>query len=295
MEKIKNIRKATHSGSWYEKNKEKLDNILQNFLSNSNSFDLKDHKIKGLIGPHAGYDYSGPTSAWGYININPSEYSRVFLLGPSHHLYLNTCGLPYFEVYETPLGNIEIDLTIVDELKKDKNFITLRKSDEEKEHSLEMHLPFIRKIFGDNNFKLIPIMVGHLEKEQQIYYGKVFSEYLKDEKNLFIISSDFCHWGKDFDYQPIKGDIKQSSSYIEELDKKGIDLMVDQNPEDFDKYLSETKNTICGSTPILTYLYGLKFSGLRTKTNLVNYSQSSKVKTKRDSSVSYASILTYCE
>lgn len=31
-------------------------------------------------------------------------------------------------------------------------------------------------------------------------YGKILGPYLDDPSNLFIISSDFCHWGSRFNY-----------------------------------------------------------------------------------------------
>lgn len=47
---------------------------------------------------------------------------------------------------------------------------------DEKEHSLEMHLPYIRKVFkGRKDIKLVPIMVGSLTRDQEIEYGKVLS------------------------------------------------------------------------------------------------------------------------
>ena len=69
--------------------------------------------------------------------------------------------------------------------------------DEDEEHSLEMHLPFIKKSLGDN-FKLVPIMVGATDYAMQQEYGKLLAPYFDDEDTLFVVSSDFCHWGKRF-------------------------------------------------------------------------------------------------
>jgi AmmeMemoRadiSam system protein B len=43
----------------------------------------------------------------------------------------------------------------------------IQKRYEENEHSLEMHMPFIQKIFRDaqKEYQLIPIMVGSLKKD----------------------------------------------------------------------------------------------------------------------------------
>lgn len=67
---------------------------------------------------------------------------------------------------------------------------------EENEHSIEMHLPFIAKVMENYDFTIIPVMVGSLSSEKEALYGEVFAPYLADPSNLFVISSDFCHWGK---------------------------------------------------------------------------------------------------
>lgn len=52
----------------------------------------------------------------------------------------------------------------------------------------------------DSPFTLVPVMVGVLDAESEANYGAVFAKYLEDPANLFVISSDFCHWGQRFDY-----------------------------------------------------------------------------------------------
>lgn len=284
-------REATHAPDWYTDDIEELNDHLKKWLGMATS--LKDITLKALIVPHAGYDYSGSTAAWGYININPYNYSRVFLLGPSHYKFMAGCGLPFCDVYKTPLGDIELDKDIIKELSKIDNFIKLTKKEEEKEHSLEMHLPYIKKIFGDNEFKLVPIMVGHLNQQGEELFGNILSEYMKDEKNLFIISSDFCHWGEDFDftyYEKADGEIYKS---IEKLDKEGISYIEKQDPEGFYNYVEDSENTICGKNPIGVFLQALRFSGISTNTRLLHYKQSGQVKKPSQSSVSYAAIATY--
>jgi AmmeMemoRadiSam system protein B len=153
-----------------------------------------------------------------------------------------------------------------------------------------MHLPYLKYIFGDNEFSLVPIMVGNIDKKMEQFFGEILSEYLKDDKSLFIISSDFCHWGKSFDYTPFDKSSGDVSEFVEKLDKEGINLIESQNADGFVSYLEETENTICGRHPISVFLYALQFSKLACKTELLSYTQSSKVKTIRQSSVSYAAI-----
>jgi len=39
-------------------------------------------------------------------------------------------------------------------------------------------------------------MVGAVDNDQEKYYGKLLAKYFDDDKTVFCISSDFCHWGK---------------------------------------------------------------------------------------------------
>ncbi|EGR27856.1 memo family protein, putative [Ichthyophthirius multifiliis] len=195
------IRLASHANSWYTGNKQKLDQELNEYLQNS-QVEIQDIKqIKGIIGPHAGFYYSGPTAAWSYKYLCPQDNLRVFLLGPCHHIYLNSCGTSDLDFYDTPLGSIRLDKQIIEQLKQTEQFQVLNKSDEEDEHSLEMHLPYIQKQLGSKPFTLIPIMVGNINFQQEKQYGQILSQFFDDENTVFIISSDFCHWGSRYIYQ----------------------------------------------------------------------------------------------
>lgn len=129
-------------------------------------------------------------------------------------------------VFETPLGDIEIDTEITDQLKEFEGFKLYSKKDDEEEHSLEMHAPFIKKVFGDHEFKLVPIVVGSINHSKEEHYGRLLAPYFQDEKTLFIISSDFCHWGQSFDYCPVSEDKKEDvSDFISKLDHAGMEAI----------------------------------------------------------------------
>jgi len=294
-----NIREPSHAGSWYSDKKSELDKQLTSWIDNS-KLDIKNVKVvKAIIGPHAGYAYSGPTAAWAYkyLKFSPKDPLRVFLLGPCHHVYLKGCGLSGLGTYATPLGSIEIDTATIEQLKKEGKFVSTDKETEEEEHSLEMHLPYIRKMLDGRAFKLVPIMVGNVDPKQEEYYGKLLVKYFDDENTLFVVSSDFCHWGKRFNYQYYNkedGDIYQS---IEKLDTRGMSLIEEHSASGFTKYLEETENTICGRHPIgvLLNVINNSKSAASLKTKFVKYAQSESIKDKSQSSVSYASAITYVE
>ena len=43
-------------------------------------------------------------------------------------------------------------------------------------------------------------MVGSIDAKTEEYYGKILSKYFDDDNCLFVISTDFCHWGNKFAY-----------------------------------------------------------------------------------------------
>lgn len=139
-------------------------------------------------------------------------------------------------------------------------------------------------------------MVGHVPEKSFQAYGKVLSKYLKDPKNLFVISTDFCHWGKRFKFthrEPKDSLIHES---IENLDRQGMSLIESHDLTSFTTYLATLKNTICGRLPLQIFLATLIESGGSTnfETIFVKYAQSSQITDDMDdSSVSYASGCTF--
>jgi AmmeMemoRadiSam system protein B len=195
--------------------------------------------------------------------------------------------LPCSSSYRTPLGDIPIDSQVVESLSRTQKFQRLNKSQEEEEHSLEMHLPYIRKVFQNKEITLVPVMVGQMDDENE--YGRIFAEFFRNDENLFIVSSDFCHWGQRFGYTPYdrsKGEVWQS---IEKMDKEAMDLIERHDLLGFKSYLSRTRNTICGRNPIILLLSTILAANQEVTTKFVKYDQSERVVDPSSSSVSYAS------
>ena len=88
-----------------------------------------------------------------------------------------------------------------------------------------MHIPYIKKMFGSHPFKLVPIMVGSIDAQKEEEYGQKLAGYLDDEKTLFVVSSDFCHWGANFDYYPYDKDKGEVYESIEAMDRRGMELI----------------------------------------------------------------------
>mmetsp|Transcript_2773 Transcript_2773/g.5177 ORF Transcript_2773/g.5177 Transcript_2773/m.5177 type:complete len:341 (+) Transcript_2773:424-1446(+) len=320
------IREAYHAGLWYEDHPTQLDATLTNFLTEAETtYFTDDSKLgipRGVIAPHAGYRYSGPTAAYAYTSLvealRASWSGTIVVLHPSHHEYLDGCAISGASVIKTPLGDLMVDDSLRSELLATGEFSVMRKSTDEREHSGEMQYPFLQKAILDatrnsdkektastmartSSVLVLPIMVGAVHHDQEIHFGKVLAPFLSRSNVFTVISSDFCHWGRRFGYTPtsppdhikMTKSIKDIHEYIEWMDHVGMDSIASQEPGAFAKYINLYKNTICGRHPITVYLSALKENKERgeeeVQIHFVKYAQSSPVKHDHDSSVSYAS------
>ncbi|KAG6500608.1 protein MEMO1-like [Zingiber officinale] len=284
---MERIRRAAHAGSWYTDNGKKLDEDLERWLLATHL--TKSPDVRGVIAPHAAYSYSGRCAAFAFANIDPESIERVFLLGPSHHYYTPRCALTRATIYSTPLGDLQVDTQVNDELKATGKFELMDLHVDEAEHSMEMHLPYLAKVFHGYPVKVVPILVGALNTENEAMYGQLLAKYVDNPKNFFSVSSDFCHWGSRFNYTYYDKEHGPIYKFIEALDHLGMDIIETGDTNAFKQYLKDYGNTICGRHPISIFLHMLKNCSAKIKIGFVQYEQSSQCKSARDSSVSYAS------
>lgn len=304
------IREAFHAGSWYSSDSselnEKLSRLLEAAAAEQPSSSMPT--LRGIICPHAGYSYSGPTAAYSYrylveeLNRADSKVEHILVLHPSHHVYLDGCAVSGASVLETPVGNLPVDDAMRDEilkLRSNKNsFSIMEQTDDEREHSGEMQYPFIARAIPASKahiIKVLPIMCGSISGVQEEDYGNLLAPIVARPDVLCVVSTDFCHWGSRFHYQPTPETTRciEIHEHIRDLDRRGMNYIELQEPGAFVKYLKQTRNTICGRHAVGVWLNAIHANDNAKREVLdiqfVSYAQSSQVRSMRDSSVSYAS------
>jgi AmmeMemoRadiSam system protein B len=291
-------RGASHAGSWYSASGAALDAQLGGWLGAAETDSVAGMnaggaapRVAAVIAPHAGYSYSGPCAAFAYAAVQPRAVERVFVLGPSHHFFLDTCALPSAARLETPLGALEVDLATVAELraKAPAMFAAMTREQDEEEHSIELHLPYVARVLQGQRFKVVPVLVGSLDDAAERRVGQLLAPYLEDPKTLFVVSSDFCHWGQRFRFTARDAEGGDIASSIERLDRRAMRIIESKDARAFQAYLRETRNTICGRHPITVLLCALQASSRAFDVRFTHYAQSSRCAAPHDSSVSYAS------
>ena len=285
------VRAASHAGSWYSGSGRELAAQLDGWLSRVGP--PAHGPARALIAPHAGYSYCGPTAAHAYAQVDPTRVRRVFILGPSHHFCLSGCALSSCSRYATPIADLLLDQSVNGDLLATGEFETMDLKTDEAEHSIEMHLPYIAKLMTGRAFTIVPVLVGSLSLARQSDYGRIFARYLADPANLFVISSDFCHWGHRFRFSPHDRNAPDPIwEQIERLDREGMAIIERMEPGAWADYLKRTQNTICGRHPISVMLQAAEHfrqaNNHSAALRFLHYAQSNKVRTPGDSSVSYA-------
>lgn len=281
------MRKPSFAGSFYESSETALTKQLEDcYTGKRGPGELpgkrKGH-IVGVITPHAGYQYSGMCAAWAYKAVGEAELPDLYiLLGPNHHG--NGSGMT-LETFESPLGLIRTDTDFANRL-AEKGTIKVNEKIHLQEHSVEVQLPFLQHTLGRDTEKLkvLQILVGDdLDLKKAAIDLK---ETLMDtgKKAVFIISSDFTHYGHNYRFVPFVEDIPQG---IHDLDQELIRPILKGDVNAYMTVLGEKEFTVCGVLPIELFLRTAKFQ----KGDLEAYYTSGDLAGKYRSSVSYAAII----
>ncbi len=265
--KNKNLQnlKPVFAGQFYPSDKAKLENNLTGMFASA------EHKkigtsVLAIIVPHAGYVFSGTIAASAYNQTNEQKiYENVFIITASHHEYFKGASIYSVGNCETPLGEVPVNLALAKELIDKHEIFSYVPEAHYSEHSLEVQLPFIQHKFK-KGYKIIPIVIGSQSKEDCNILASALLPYFND-KNLFIISSDFSHYP---DYDDAVA-----------LDKQTAKAILANNTEQFTKLIFESGNKTvpglatraCGWSAILTLMYLTK-SQADYKYTLIDYANS---------------------
>ena len=214
--KMNVVRPATQANRFYTGDARELSEEVDSLLAR-HSGDAKYCNVAALIVPHAGYYFSGNVAASAYMTIDAKKsYKRIFLLGPSHHEWLDGASVnTAADWYATPLGRVKVDHEVAKALTTTEdtdsfsttNLTNYTNSDSlfryraeahDREHCLEVQLPFLQRLFARHAQEvppIVPIVISTNDYDKLKRIAEALKPYFTDE-NLFIISSDFSHYPK---------------------------------------------------------------------------------------------------
>ena len=275
------IRRPVVAGAFYPAIPNRIEESIRNcFLHNLGPMKLpsevrkKDSReVMGVILPHAGYMYSGPAAAQGYIELAGEKQPKtVLIISPNHTGYGPPVSIWGEGQWETPLGAISIDEEIAKKIKENTSIASFDRNAHLREHSIEVHLPFLQYIY--ENFRIIPIIMGYQDPEICKQLAEAIFSAIKGEDVLILASTDLSH----------------QESYTEANRK---DNLVIQSIIEMDegKLYSNVRNnniTMCGYGPVSVALNVTKRQGAK-EAQLLTYYTSGDITGDTYSVVGYAS------
>lgn len=196
------VRPATQANRFYAGNPKELSEEVDSFLELHQGKTINNN-VAAIIVPHAGYYYSGNVAASAYMSIPTDKaYRRIFLLGPSHHEWLDGASVnTEADYYATPLGNVKVDretaMKLTKKLRADErnseiSVFSYQPKAHDREHCLEVQLPFLQRRLGEVP-PIVPIIISTNDFRKLKQMAEILKPYFTEE-NLFIVSSDFSHY-----------------------------------------------------------------------------------------------------
>ena len=207
------VRRPAVAGMFYPDDPEELRETVEALLADASdpADTARDGSPpKALVAPHAGYVYSGPVAATAYARLGRARETvrRVVLLGGSHHVAFRGLAASRAEFFETPLGRIAVDTRALAEL-ADLPQVQVLDAAHAREHSLEVHLPFLQVALRD--FQLVPLVVGDATAAE---VAQVLERLWGGPETLIVVSSDLSHY---HDYATARRLDRETSRFIQDL------------------------------------------------------------------------------
>lgn len=277
--KSKVIRKAAVAGSFYPAEKSVLNSQIEDFFQK-----VPEKKEEGLlrilIVPHAGYEYSGQVAVWGFKQLLNKNYSTVILLGGSHSSWFRGAVIDESDVWETPLGAVEIDKNLAEEIVEEIEEVTFSTSAHSGEHSLEVEVPFLQTVLKD--FKIVPILFGETNETLLDNLVRVLVKNMS-KSTLVVVSTDLSHY--------------PSYEIANEVDKTTVDSILSGDSQNFTKTIvsqmgkgySSLETCACGEKAVKVGMRLAQKLG-QGEWKLLNYANSGDTAEDKSRVVGYAAI-----
>jgi len=270
------VRNPAVAGQFYPGSEDAIEKKIEEcFMSDIGPGEIPEDEgdsrnIKGLVVPHAGYDYSGPVAVHAYKKLFEDGFPDTFIIcGPNHRGFGGDIALSD-EDFKTPMGVAKTDKELVEEIADDE--ISVINRAHMGEHSIEVQLPFLQ--YFSDDFKIVPITFTKQNYRSSKKIGERIKEKIEGKDVVIIASTDFSHYV-----------LKETA---EKKDKMAIDKIIDNDPKGLYEIVQKESISMCGYGPVMTMMIG---SG-GNEGELLKYATSGDVMPMKEV-VGYGSLIFY--
>jgi AmmeMemoRadiSam system protein B len=176
--------------------------------------------------------------------------------------------------FETPLGRVAVDDELATAFEARDSHIRFIREAHDREHCLEMQLPFLQVLMP--GMSIVPIVIGDQRKNIVERVAQAISDGLKGtaKRVLLVASSDLSHYKSAQSAASMDGRIRH---FVEEFDAPGLMDLIEENHEH-----------ACGGGAIVAVMMAAKALGA-TAARVMRYGDSGDVTGDKSQVVGYLS------
>ena len=267
------VRATAVAGSWYPGSAQALATAIDGYVAAAEVPPLDG--VRALLAPHAGLMFSGPVAAYAYKAATREPADVVLLVGPSHYVGFDGVSIWPAGAFDSPLGPAPIDEAVAHALLKSPVIHELPQA-HRREHSLEMQLPFVRRLLPDA--RIVPLLMGYQTRETIHALAAALASAAASAGVLLVASTDLSHF---MDAQTAMALDGRVLSCVDPFDPDRLLELFERYPEqDRGRYVA------CGGGPAIAVLEAAQQLGV-TAGRVLKYAHSGDISGDNDAVVGY--------
>jgi MEMO1 family protein len=261
------------AGTWYPGSAGALTREVDRYLEQA-EVPTVSH-VQAIIAPHAGLMFSGPVGAWAYKAASGGSYDVAVLVGPSHFVGFEGVAVWRGGAFGSPLGAAPVDADLAERLLESPIAQDLPEA-HAREHSLEMQLPFVRRLFPD--LAIAPVVIGYQTRETIEALGALLAATLRGRRALLVASTDLSHY---FDAETAERLDSRVRSHVAAFDAGGLLALFEEYPE-----MERGRHVACGGGAAIAVMQAARQLGA-TEARVLRYAHSGHISGDHSAVVGY--------
>ena len=249
---IRSIRPAAVAGTWYPGTAGALAREVDRYVEAA--AEPPHGELTAIIAPHAGLMFSGPAGAYAYkAAAAAGPFDAAILVGPSHFVAFDGLAIYPSGAFDTPFGPAPIDAGLAAALQDASSIVRPLPAAHAREHSLEMQLPFLRRLLPD--VPIVPLLMGYQTRDTIAGCAEALAGLDAGRRLLLVASTDLSHY---FDAATAIDLDRRVQASVSRFDPAGLLEIFEQYPEG-----ERGRYVACGGGPAIAVMLAARARGAR--------------------------------
>lgn len=269
------IRRTAVAGQFYPDDPEELTAAVDGYLQSPRRSSRPPRPAVGVVAPHAGYMFSGGVAGQVFADVVVPQ--RVVVLAPNHTGAGPRVSVAARGAFELPGCEVPVDEELAARVLEEVPGAEVDWHAHEREHSIEVQLPFLRARCPD--VAVVPIVIASLSESETITFGHGLARAIERVEGdvLVVASSDMSHYLPD--------------EQAREIDKRALEPLLAFDPSELYRTVRDCDISMCGVIPATAMLAYARARGDASAPELIDYKTSGDAHGDRDRVVGYAGVV----